>query len=412
VALAAAEVKDLAGNAVAANASAHSFAVSFNTAPSIISNGGDATAAIDFAELRTAVTTVTATDADSDTVSFQITGGDDQDVFSIDNTTGALTFKSAPDVHDATDHDTNNSYLVEVTADDGHGGTDMQALTVTVLSDIDRDGTPDITDTDDDNDGRLDSIEDPVPNANGSGIGDGNGDGIQDRDQINVASLGTTGTADVSKRFATLEVASGLTLANVANTAAPGGLPRNVKMPLGQFDFDIGNVTVGGTVTISMYVDKTLGMNGYYKQSGSTWTNIGTATNVGSKTKITFSLTDGGLYDADGVANGIIKDPGGVALVAPLITSNGGNTTASVSVAENNTTVTTVLATVPPTLTGVSYSLAGGADQTQFSINPTTGVLTFASAPNYEAPATAMQTTATSSLSAPATVKVAATCKP
>ena len=226
----------------------------------------------------------------------------------------------------------------------------------------------------------------PVPNASGSGTGDGNGDDILDDAQINVASLGTVGTVGADKRFATLEVANGLTLANVANTAAPGGLPRNVKMPLGQFDFDIGSVTPGATVTVSMYVDKTLGVNGYYKLNGTAWTNIATVTTLGNKSKITFSLTDGGLYDADGVVNGIIKDPGGAALIGPLISSNGGGTTASVGITENNSAVTTVVASVPPTLAGVSYSLTGGADQTKFVINPTSGALSFVSAPNFENP--------------------------
>jgi hypothetical protein len=386
VALAAGEVKDLAGNAVVANASAHSFAVSFNTAPTVTSNGG-ATASIDQPEMTTTVTTVVASDADAgDTLTYSITGGADQAQFSLDAGTHILSFASAPNFDTPTDSDADNLYLVEVTANDGHGGTDMQAITVTVLSDIDRDGTPDITDTDDDNDGRLDSIEDPVPNAHGAGTGDGNGDGILDREQINVASLGTVGTAAAGKRFATIEVADGLTLSNVANSAAPAGLPRSAKMPLGQFDFDIGNVTPGGTVSVSMYVDKTLGMNGYYKLNGSTWTNIGTLSTVDNKTKITFSLTDGGIYDADGIVNGIIKDPGGAVLITPLITSNGGETTAALAVAENSTAVTTVSATVPPALAGVTYSITGGTDQAKFMIDASSGALAFASAPSFGVP--------------------------
>ena len=387
VALLANEVKDFAGNPVAANSNAHSFAVSFNAVPNITSNGAGATAAIDVVEMQTAVTTVTATDADTaDILRYSLAGGVDQAKFAIDSASGNLSFVSAPNVLSPTDSDTNNSYLVNVGVSDGRGGTDVQALTVTVLSDIDRDGSADISDPDDDDDGRLDSIEDPVPSAIGAGTGDGNGDGIPDRNQVNVASMGTVGTAAADKRFASIEVASGLTVTNVSNTAAPGGLPRNVKMPLGQFHFDIGNVTPGATVSVSMYVDKTLGMNGYYKLNGSTWTDIGKISTVGNKTKLTFSLTDGGLYDADGVANGIIKDPGGAAVVAPQITSNGGNATASVNVLERSTAVTTVVATLPPNVAGITYSLTGGADQSKFSINPTTGVLTFVSAPDYENP--------------------------
>ncbi len=69
---------------------------------------------------------------------------------------------------------------------------------------------------------------------------------------------------------------------------------------------------------------------------------------------------------------------------APVITSNGGGTTASVSVPENTTAVTTVTATDPDAGTTLTYSISGGADATKFTINSATGVLTFVSAPNFE----------------------------
>ena len=70
---------------------------------------------------------------------------------------------------------------------------------------------------------------------------------------------------------------------------------------------------------------------------------------------------------------------------APVITSNGGGVLASVSVAENTSAVTTVTATDvdgPATI----YSISGGADALKFTINASTGALTFISAPNFEAP--------------------------
>ncbi len=70
----------------------------------------------------------------------------------------------------------------------------------------------------------------------------------------------------------------------------------------------------------------------------------------------------------------------------PVITSNGGGSVASVSVAENTTAVTTVTATDADTAAVLAYSLVGGADVLKFSINSSTGVLTFAIAPDYETP--------------------------
>jgi hypothetical protein len=86
-----------------------------------------------------------------------------------------------------------------------------------------------------------------------------------------------------------------------------------------------------------------------------------------------------GEIAADALIGGIIAPAG----TAPTITSNGGGSTASVSVAENTTAVTTVVATGDATIT---YSITGGADSGKFSIVGATGVLTFQSAPNYESP--------------------------
>ncbi|MCP4410660.1 MAG: DUF4347 domain-containing protein, partial [Gammaproteobacteria bacterium] len=102
-----------------------------NDAPVITSDGGGATAAINVTENTTAVTTVTATDADLDTPTFSISGGADQALFSID-INGVLTFDAAPDFENPTDSDTDNVYVVEVTADDGNGGTDVQTISATV----------------------------------------------------------------------------------------------------------------------------------------------------------------------------------------------------------------------------------------------------------------------------------------
>jgi uncharacterized protein YjiK len=69
----------------------------------------------------------------------------------------------------------------------------------------------------------------------------------------------------------------------------------------------------------------------------------------------------------------------------PMITSNGGGATASVSPAENQTFVTDVEAT-DPDLDTLTYSISGGADATAFTIDPATGVLVFAIAPDSEVP--------------------------
>ncbi|WP_281061287.1 cadherin domain-containing protein [Sphingobium sp. Sx8-8] len=102
-------------------------------APVITSNGGGADAAVTVNENATAVTIVTATDADGPSISFSIVGGADAALFAIDAATGALSFKTAPDYESPADADRDNSYDVVVQASDG-SNMDRQTLTVTVAN--------------------------------------------------------------------------------------------------------------------------------------------------------------------------------------------------------------------------------------------------------------------------------------
>lgn len=98
----------------------------------ITSNGGGATAGITLAENTTTVTTVTSTDIDGGTPSYSIVGGVDAARFSINSSTGVLTFSTAPDYEAPADSGGNNVYDVTVQASDGAGGTDTQALAITI----------------------------------------------------------------------------------------------------------------------------------------------------------------------------------------------------------------------------------------------------------------------------------------
>ena len=101
--------------------------------PVITSGGGGVSAAVSAREGTTAVTTVTATDADlpAETLTFSLAGGPDAARFSIDPSTGALTFLAAPSFAAPTDVGGNNVYDVTVSVSDG-SLTDTQAIAVTV----------------------------------------------------------------------------------------------------------------------------------------------------------------------------------------------------------------------------------------------------------------------------------------
>ena len=92
-------------------------------------------AAVEVNENATTVLTVVATDADlpAQTVTYSISDGADKDLFDI-TSGGVLTFKSAPNFEAPTDAGTNNVYAVQVTANDGSGGSTTQDINVTVTA--------------------------------------------------------------------------------------------------------------------------------------------------------------------------------------------------------------------------------------------------------------------------------------
>ncbi|UXX77924.1 FG-GAP-like repeat-containing protein [Reichenbachiella carrageenanivorans] len=105
-----------------------------NSKPVITSNGGGDAAAVSVDENQTAVTTVTATDKDGDAIAYSISNGADKALFSIDASTGVLTFKAAPDFEAPADANADNQYVVEVSATDNGDGSlsDVQTLTISV----------------------------------------------------------------------------------------------------------------------------------------------------------------------------------------------------------------------------------------------------------------------------------------
>ena len=123
-----------------------------NTDPTI-----DSAAAADVVENTTAVLTVTASDGDAadDIESYEVAGGADAALFEIGESTGALSFKAAPNFEDAQDVEStdpvnaagNNEYIVVVKATSGTGERARnvtQTITVTVTDDdFEKPGKPD-----------------------------------------------------------------------------------------------------------------------------------------------------------------------------------------------------------------------------------------------------------------------------
>src|SRR5262245_49505813 len=98
----------------------------------LASNGGSDTASLSLKEGTVVVTTVQATEPNGDALTYSIAGGADADLFTIAN--GALSFINAPDYENPADVGPDNVYEVTVQASDSNGGSDTQALSVTITN--------------------------------------------------------------------------------------------------------------------------------------------------------------------------------------------------------------------------------------------------------------------------------------
>lgn len=169
-----------------------------------------------------------------------------------------------------------------------------------------------------------------VPNS-----GDANGDGTADAYQPTVASV-----ANSSNVWSTIELASGsgCTVENPqAYDAASAKTDNGFTSPLSTMTaFDLYCAASGGSATVTIVYDKLYDTSGallrFYNPTTNSYRTVSGATfgtrTVGGtqKTTVTYTITDGGVYDTDGAADGIIHDPVGFAAAT---TSSGANSTAN-----------------------------------------------------------------------------------
>ena len=273
-----------------------------NDAPSFTSS-----ATFNAAENQTAVGTVAATDGDSgDSVTgYAIEGGADRSKFSIVDSTGVLTFVSAPNFEDAADDDGDNDYVVVVRATSGTGAREStadQTITVTVTD-----------------------VAGEAP--------------------------GVPAAPSVSASSATSVTASWTAPSNAGPSITDYDYRHRVKSPQGSWTEVTDTTSTALSATITGLAEDT-----EYDVQVRATSDEGTSG---------WSASGSGSTDAN---------------AAPSFTSP-----ATFNAAENQTAVGTVAATDDDSGDSVTgYAIEGGADRSKFSIAASTGVLTFASAPNFE----------------------------
>ncbi len=97
------------------------------------------------------------------------------------------------------------------------------------------------------------------------------------------------------------------------NTLPTAGKPIGLEFPHGFYAWTVTGLTLGQTITMTMmYPDPIPAGSQYWQYDGTSWDDLTSllGSNNGDKT-LTLTITDGGLGDSDGVANGEISDPGG-----------------------------------------------------------------------------------------------------
>ena len=348
--------------------------------------------------------TATATDADGDAVTFSLTGGADQAAFAISN--GVLSFNSAPDFENPADVDANNTYIVEITADDGNGGTTPMTVTITITNE--NEGAPVFTSAT-----NAAVAENQTATGYTATATDADGDTV---------TFSLTGGADQTA----FTISNGvLSFNNARDFENPADADTNNTYVV-EITADDGNGgTTPMTVTITIINENdgapifTSGVSSSAAENQTATGYTATATDADGDA-VTFSLTGGADQAAFAIGNGVLSFNSAPDFENPAdadadntyvveITANDGNggTTlirVNISVTDANdapvfTSATNASVTENQTATGytatatdadgdtVTFSLTGGADQAAFAIS--NGALSFNSAPDFENPADA-----------------------
>ncbi|HEX8262335.1 MAG TPA: hypothetical protein VF547_05620, partial [Allosphingosinicella sp.] len=383
----------------------------------ITSDGGGSSASLSVAEGERMVTEVTAWDPDGTIPGFLIVGGADAARFTIDAATGRLSFIKAPDHEIPGDADLDNVYEVTVAASDGYYQT-RQDLSITVAdadepvefvsysgSDIaylwvDENGVAAARAEAADGDGgqvtysisggadmELFAI-DPATGAL-SFIGAPDFEFPADSDGDNVYSVMVTASAGSSSDWQAYRLMVRNVNEEVVITSNGGGSSASVEAGENQVavttvvaeDYDETFPTfaiVGGADAARFTIDAVSGLLQFVSAPDREAPGDAGGDNVYD---VIVRATDGSLFDDQSIAVTVVNVDEGLA-----ITSYVGQDHVSLAMAENGTAVGQVAA-VDQDGDPVTYLIAGGADAALFRIDPSTGALSFAAAPNFEAPA-------------------------
>ena len=373
-----------------------------NSAPTFSS----ATASNSVAENQTSAYSAAATDADGDTLTYSIAGGADQGKFDIDGTTGALTFKSAPDYESPDDANTDRVYEVEIQAADTEGNSTTQTVTITVTDEANSAPVPiePIASTSVVENQTAAYTPTPATDADGDTLTYSIAGGA-DQDKFDI---------DVTTGALTFKSAPDYEALDDSDTNGDYVVIIQVEDTEGNSAIQMVTITVtndtaGPTITSTAPTSVTENTAGAIYTFAATDTDAVTYSMTGTDAA-QFSLTASGALsfattpDYETPLDAGSDNTYDITLIATDAEGNTATQTVSIAVTdeanstpqfssgfaatnvdENQTAAFTVTA-IDADGDTLTYSIHAGADADKFDIDGTTGALTFKSAPDYEIP--------------------------
>jgi hypothetical protein len=344
---------------------------STNTAPVITSSN-----AFSIPENQTIAGTVVATDVDHNALTYAISGGADAAKFTINATTGVLSFLTAPNFEAPTDQGGNNIYDLVI------GVTDSLALPV--LQNI----SVAVTDVVSEPIGTTSHLYTPTDLPNQIETADTTdyelGVRFTASQSGSITELryyrGAADANDVDTRTLHLWSSNGTALGSVVVTSAQGATGWQTGTLSSAVAIQANTTYVASYGTVQNYA-----FSGNYfgtPHPGSDGILTGLAGGNG-----VFSSGGTGAFPTSTYNNSnywvdvSFQPAGPVVNTAPVITAS-----ASLQAAENQSLAGVITATDAQG-DPLTFSIAGGADAVLFAINASTGALTFLQSPNFEAPA-------------------------
>jgi len=381
----------------------------------IVSDGGWDWADISIVENQTAVTVVSALDDDGVPLTYSITGGEDAAFFTIDAQTGELSFTAAPDYEAPADMWGDNIYFVQVTASDGTR-SDSQDIAVYVDDDA---GEPQgfaIT-----SDGGGADAELHVP-ENSTAVTVVTVSGAAGPVTYEIVGGYDSNLFTIDPETGALSFAfpidfesippwnAGYYTANVIVRASDGVSSDDQELYVFVDDVDEAPIfySYGGEPNVALMMPENERWVGYVAANDPdmySWMTYGLDGADAALFEIDpysgeIQLIQGADFEAPADADGdnvyefTVTAYSGMLSASQsfsvaihdmyeetVITSNGGNIAADVTMLENGTAVTVVEASGDGQ---IYYEIAGGSDASWFTIDVYTGALSFLVAPDFE----------------------------